>query len=721
MNPTKLELFHFLGVSKVQYRIPIFQRDYEWKPEHCAQLWSDVTHAATADKPHFLGTIVTKEEGFSDQGVTKRGIIDGQQRLTTLLLLLVAMRDHIKKTGKRPRMVSSPKSIENDYLVNDETRGDDHYRLLLRRNDKEALCALVDGKERAAVASETVCLKDNYKWFQTNLEHADLDSIWSGIRKLLIIVVQVESDDDAQAIFESLNSTGIGLRQSDLIRNRILMRLSPDEQELFYCRYWTKIEKLFSRRKDDFDDFASCYLDLKNKGKSRTKAGPAVYSAFRAFWRDIEGTDEPDIDKALQDILDHALRYAEFRYGRPKTDPAIKDRGERREGRYAAIRHSNPAAITVMRLLECRDRKDGDFSEDEFLDALRMIESYLMRRDVCQRAGNSYPSVFAELARGIGDSDPLTDLKVVLQRIPIRHTGYGFPSDADFRASLMSEKLYREGGENKACRRLLDGIEIYETKEPDVRLQKYQIEHIMPQGDLPTDWRDMLGDDWKKIHEEWRHRLGNLTLTGYNQKMSNRPFNEKKTIPGGFDDSAVQLNKSVRKQDRWTVNEMEARTKDLAEQSLEIWRALEVEKSEVLRWREERTRTQNEVEMLGAARVVFDSLHEQILGLGNVTKLNELDSVSYHRPGFFLEIKPQSTQLTLLLALDFDKADDPSGKKEDSRDRKAVSKARYMQQAGTIYPIKVPARTPMDRVLARTEEEVEAAFHLIRQAYQAAG
>ena len=424
MDVSKPGLLSFLD-GKLQYRIPIFQRDYEWKSEHCAQLWSDVTHAATGDKPHFLGTIVTKDEGLSDQGVAKKGIIDGQQRLATLLLLLVAMRDHIKKTGKRPRMVSSAKEIENHYLVNDEQKGDDHYRLLLRRNDKEELCALVDGRQRTQVTSESGCLKDNYNWFQKNLDHADLDSIWLGIQKLLVVAVHVDSADDAQAIFESLNSTGIGLRQSDLIRNRVLMRLSPEEQKLLYNRYWTKIEKLFSGRKDDFDDFASCYLDLKNKSKNRTKAGPAVYSAFRKFWRDTEGAGETDIDKALQDILDHALRYAEFRYGRPKTDLAIKDRGERREGRYAAIRHSNPAAITVMKLLECRDRKDGDFSEDKFLDALRMIESYLMRRDVCQRAGNSYPSVFAELARGIGDSDPLTDLKVVLKRIPISIQGMG--------------------------------------------------------------------------------------------------------------------------------------------------------------------------------------------------------------------------------------------------------------------------------------------------------
>ena len=672
-------------------------------------------HAASADNMrHFLGTIVTKYEGQSKQGVPTWGIIDGQQRLTTISILLIAMRDYMTETRKRLKTLSADE-LHGEYLVNPHKTGEDMYRLVLRRNDKDALCALVNC-DLSQVPAEYACVKANYDWFRSKIADADLGKLWSGIDRLLIAAVEVESSDDAQAIYESLNNTGINLSKSDLIRNRILMGLPADEQARLYGRYWTEIEDLFlGEKKEVFVDFVGCYLDMKRQRRDRTDRGLIYDPAFREFWREIEKGGAGAIEPALQDILDHARRYAEFRYGRLEKSRSRKKLSKGRESRYAPIRHSKPVAITVMRLLECRDREDCEFSEDRFLDALRVIESYLMRRDVCQRPGSSYRRVFAELASGIGASDPLMDLKVVFRMIPRKHAGYEFPSDTDFRAKLIGEDLYREDGENKACKRFLDGILNYETKEPDPHTHTYSIEHIMPQGNPRDEWKEMLGDEWKEIQEEWKHRLGNLTLTGYNQEYSNRSFAEKKKIENGFNDSAIRLNKYVREQEEWTRREMEERTGDLAERSLKIWKALEVDASEVLRWRKEREKAKSRVKMSEQVSAVFDDLHRRILDLGeDINTFNEAMTVSYHRRRFFLEILPQRTKLMLLLALDFDSAEDPSGKKKDPRERRSITGSQYKIEVRTIYSIPILAgRAPKD-------EMVKAAIHLIEQAYRAA-
>jgi Protein of unknown function (DUF1524) len=366
------------------------------------------------------------------------------------------------------------------------------------------------------------CLKTHQSIFgrtitiSNELSRANPADVYRGIGRLVIVDVALDRQtDDPQLIFESLNSTGVDLSQSDLIRNFILMRLPEKEQTNLYETYWCKIEALFEGSEWTFDAFARDYVALKTQASKQEKASE-IYYAFREFFPILK-EQSGSLDAGLADMLRHARHYAAFSLGRAVT-------GERARA-LAKIRHLvDVPAILIMQLLECRDQI-GSLTDSEFLEALAMIESYVLRRAICGYQTRGYWQIFASLAYSIGDERPFEDFKVTLAR---QHENYRFPTDAEFERALKEGDLYGL----RVCRHLLEGLENFGTKEP-TDTSSYSIEHIMPQNDrLRAEWRKMLGDNWKDAQKTWLHRLGNLTLTGYNTKYSDRPFDEKKTIAG---------------------------------------------------------------------------------------------------------------------------------------------------------------------------------------------
>jgi predicted transport protein len=329
-----------------------------------------------------------------------------------------------------------------------------------------------------------------------------------------------------------------------------------------------------------------------------------------------------------------------------------------------------------MQLLECRDHLNV-LSEDELLEALELVESYTVRRAICGYQTRSYWQIFANLAYGIGIKHPLQDLQIALAR---QHENYRFPSDEEFERQLKEADLYGL----RICRHLLEGLENYDTKEP-TDTSSYSIEHIMPQNErLRRGWREMIGENWKDIQKTWLHRLGNLTLTGYNTTYSDRDFDEKKTIKGGFSDSAVRLNKFVREQPVWTPKEISTRTNDLAKRALKVWPPLAVEQSLIdaanhLEKRKLAARQDvGKIEMTPDAKALFEGLRSRVIALdSDILELAEPNSISYHGPAFFLEVLPRAHKLTLLLALDFNEVDDPSGLAEDATEKKFFVHARH--------------------------------------------
>lgn len=683
----------FTGIinGTTQFVIPVFQRDYRWTEAQCQQLWNDIVHISTnPTRHHFLGSVVYISTGDSTAGFTRWLLIDGQQRVTTMTLLFIALRDHIKASQwAGSEHGPTEKRVDAYFVKNVQETGDRAYKLVLRRRDNATLRSLVDGKPAPKDASDRIL--DCYEFFREQLRTSDPELVYSGIGRLIVVDVTLNQGvDDPQLVFESLNSTGIDLSQSDLIRNFILMRLSERDQTRLYEEYWSPVEQLFRDSERAFDAFIRDYIALRTRASKQEKAED-IYFAFRRVFGDI-GRDVEAVEALLQELFKHAGYYASFAVGGDPSMPLS-----------AAFRHLrrlvDVPAILMMRLHQCHAQ--GTLSEVDFIAAVRLVDSYVFRRAICGEQTRGYWQTFANLAYAVNDSQPLQSLTVALARL---HDSYRFPSDREFQQALETRDMYGK----RVCFDLLDRLERFNNAEsPDT--SQYTIEHIMPQNErLAPEWREMLGPGWREIQLTWLHRLGNLTLTGYNSTYSDRPFDDKKTIEGGFDYSSIRLNKFVRQQTNWTPTEMEKRGRLLAVQALEIWPALTVdgglvEQAKVRDIQERALKTDvTRVPMSEHARMLFNSLRTRILEIDpSIIEIAESDSVSYHDPTFFLEVLPRKRHLTLLLALDYNEVDDPNGVAEDASEFKFFINASYQ---GGVH------------VRIGETEDIERALPLVRQA-----
>jgi hypothetical protein len=519
----------FSGIinGSTQFVIPVFQRDYRWEEAQCRQLWRDIKRAATASHGHFIGSVVYIATGDTFAGFTRWLLIDGQQRLTTLTLLLAALRNHIKDTNWRgDEDAPTAAKIDAYFLQNSQEEGKRRQKLVLRRRDDETLAAIISGGDLPVEPSDRVL--EAYELFQELIAESDPSEIYAGINKLVVVDVSLDRlHDDPQLVFESLNSTGVDLSPSDLIRNFILMKLPEADQTRLYNTYWSKIETLFRGSESVFDGFIRDYIALKKRATKQQKSS-TIYFAFREIWDELLLSLQ-SFDAVLEDMLRYGSYYAAFSLGRGVDG-----------GTLEALRNLHGLvevpAIAIMKLFDCFKSRQT-LSEQQFVEAIRLIESYVMRRAVCQEQTRGYWQVFADIAYNIDPEKPMDSLKVSLAS---QRETYRFVDDEVFNAALTGSDIYALRG---ICRKLLERLENANTKEPS-QLEKCSIEHVMPQNkNLAREWRNMLGAHWQEAQNTWVHRLGNLTLTAYNSELSDLPFDKKKELPNGFADSAVRLNK----------------------------------------------------------------------------------------------------------------------------------------------------------------------------------
>jgi uncharacterized protein with ParB-like and HNH nuclease domain/predicted transport protein len=679
-----------------QFIIPVFQRDYRWEEQQCRQLWADVLRAAksTSEQGHFIGSVVYISTGDNAAGFTRWLLIDGQQRLTTLTLLLTALRDHIKETnwtgGENDPTVNR---IEAYFLLNVQEDGARRQKLILRRRDQETLAALIDGGDKPT--NPSVRLLENYDLFRELLQASDPATIYAGVGKLVVVDVSLDRQhDNPQLVFESLNSTGVDLSQSDLIRNFILMRLPEADQTRLYNTYWSKVENVFRGSESSFDAFVRDYIALKTRAYKQEKAD-AIYLAFRDIWKQL--TDESgSIETVLGELLRYARYHAAFSLGSFKEGPLL-------ESLQQLHRLVDVPAILIMRLFDCHDRS-GTLTEADFIQSLALLESYILRRAICRQQTRGYWQIFANIAYDIDEASPYSSLKVGLAR---QRDAYGFPSSETFNKALLNDDLYHL----RVCRFVLDRLENFDTKEPSPT-KDLSIEHVLPQNEnLPISWKQMLGDNWSNVQKVWLHRLGNLTLTAYNSTYSDRPFEEKKAIEGGFSDSAVRLNKFVRDQSRWTETEIEQRGAQLAKRALEVWPLLIVDLAQLAKAKS------NELRKLAAkgdiatlkmddgASAILASLRSKISSLGDVIEVIEARSISYHAPEFFVEVLPRRNKLMLILALEFSEIEQPPTNAGDTADWKFFTNAKY---SGGTY-IRIASPSDMDAAMPLLQQSLQAA------------
>ncbi len=682
--------------GRKQFVIPVFQRDYSWTTEQCAQTWNDVNRAADSDGGgHFMGSIVYAPEN-TGASFSSWLVIDGQQRLTTLSLLLIALRDYIRENdwkGKEP----TPEQIDAYFLKNILEVGERGYKLALRRHDNATLRALIDGGNLDDVEDRSELILYAYEYFKQRFKSDEnrISEIYEGMGRIEIVDVKLEPNvDNPQLVFESLNSTGVDLTQSDLIRNYLLMGLTEPDQTRMYENYWSKIESLFLEAGSDPDAFLRDFMALRRHSTTQIRAD-RIYTRFKEFWQNNDLNTS--LEEILEDMLQSARRYTRFL--RPDRIESKELRAEMSQLRRLGVAH----AILVMRLYECYD--NGKLNDDELARALNLIGSFLVRRSVLKLNTRDYWSVFARIASSIQDEGSFESFQVALAR-----QTYRFPADEDFLSTLKERNLY----ELRNCWHILTQLENAGQKEPSPT-EEYSIEHIMPQSiGNDSEWQKMLGDDWEDVHKNLLHRLGNLTLTGYNSTYSNRSFEEKKTVRNGFEESAVRLNKYVREQSRWTAAEMKERGELLAARALEIWPYHGADPNlvinEEVRELRERSRQRGieDLDIRDGVRNIFVAVRKLISDLGESIEVVEGNSLCYYDTSarFCAEVQPMPRHIRVLVPVDFDEVSDPNGVTED------VSKRKFL--VGVIH------HECGVQIRVWNETQSESAVAIVRQAFNMA-
>ena len=550
MKATEVPVTKFLQKTQ-QFLIPIYQRTYSWTEKQCEQLWEDIVSAATRDRPsHFLGSVVYVEEGlFQVSDVSQLLVIDGQQRLTTITLLFAAFARAIDEKGSSE---TTAKKISNYFLFNSEERGEKRYKLLLTQSDRETLCAIIEDRPMPKKHSKNIV--NNFEYFQKNIAKSkiDLDTIYRGISKMIVVDISLDPNNDKpQLIFESLNSTGLALSQTDLIRNYILMGLERNVQERIYTDFWHPMEVSFGDSQE-FDDFIRDYLTIQTGQISNIRD---VYSSFKEY---TQGDKIKSIESLVSDLHYFAGFYTRLIF---ESEP------DRRLNQAIHNINALKSDVAYPLLLEAYVDHDRDIiSDDEILEIFEMVESYVFRRAICDIPTMSLNKTFAGLADQIEKSQYVESLRA---QFCMMGSYRRFPTDGEFADSLVLKDVYNT---TRIKKHLLDRLENHNRKER-VNIGEYTIEHIMPQNkDLPQKWKDSLGADWKGIHEKYLHTIGNLTLTGYNPELGDKPFLEKRDMEGGFAHSPIRLNSDLAELEKWGKTEILERGRTLAQKSVKVWR-----------------------------------------------------------------------------------------------------------------------------------------------------
>ena len=655
MKATEANLLKFLS-SRQQLMIPIYQRTYSWSRKECRQLWDDIIRVAV-DRDvdaHFVGSIVYIARGiYQATAIPQLLVIDGQQRITTISLLLAALARALRNTDED--LETSPKRIFNYYLVNQDESDELRYKLVLTRSDKDALCSVIDYQDVPAHSNNRIF--DNFRFFEKLIQESDLDLdvLYEGIGKLLVVDVSLDYRyDNPQLIFESLNSTGLDLSQADLIRNYILMGLEPDIQEDLYRRFWYPMEQKFGHAEYStlFDRFVRDYLTIK----SEVGTIPVIKQVYREFKSYVQHIRESDIEKIVADVYHYSRYFVRLAFPEQIDDPDI--------GAYLQDINTLKVDVAYPFLMEVYDDYEhhGRLARDEFIEILAMVESYIIRRAICGIQTNSLNKTFATLKRLIDKDNYLESVKAAF----LLQTSYRrFPRDEEFWSEFVIKDIYNL---RKRRNYMLSKMENFGRKE-FVNIEEYTIEHIMPQNlNLPTEWQTMLGNDWKRIQKQYLHTIGNLTLTGYNSELSDRPFAEKRDMEGGFADSPIRLNRSLATLDTWGEQEINNRTEQIAELALQIWTTPNLP-SEILdhynstedAYSPNGQYSLDHFEYLeGEMLQLFQALRTRILNLdASVREEPKKLYIAYKTTTNFVDIVPQKRGLRLSLNMKFDEIDDP--------------------------------------------------------------
>lgn len=545
----------YIEPNKKQYCIPVFQRDYAWTEEQCTKLFEDIVMAYKKDRPHFCGSFVYAPLS-SKKHIDSYIIIDGQQRFTTLYILIKALADSADNDRDKEAL--------QRYLYNEDKFDryglDEKSKLKLKpvKTDNDQLLLLMSGKIEQMDKSRRGIIYHNYMIFmqliKSFLEESSANSVLminDGIEKLICADIRLDTDDNAQEIFERINSTGIKLGLADLIRNYILM--TDTDQERLYEEYWLTVQNLLPDKL--LDNFFIDYLNMKSDGFVKESE---AYKSFKHVY--VEG--KYDNEKMLQEILHYAKQYYVFCYG-------SSDFGAEVNKALAGLRKLKQTTVYLFLFRVFDDYENGIINKNELARVLNMLLSYSIRRLVCEIGSNTLRGLYKTLyGRVFEQKENKNTYYDSLVSFFLQQTSKNtIPSDNEFVTALQEKNLYSK---NALCKYLLCAIENQGKETLDT--ENLSIEHIMPQNkNLSMSWQKMLGENWQSVHEKYLHTLGNLTLTGYNSELGDKPFEKKKEKLEETITHIAVLYSDVKDKSEWNSVNMEKRAKRLAEIILKLF------------------------------------------------------------------------------------------------------------------------------------------------------
>lgn len=654
MKANATRLLEFINNAS-QFIIPIYQRNYSWDRGKCKQLWDDIWSAGKSEGicGHFLGSIVYVEEDLGTVSLkSPLLVIDGQQRLTTITLLLAALREVV---GENEIVEGfSEAKITGYYLLNPLETGYRKYRLLLSDVDRDSLLYILGGPE-PKVAS--VAINTNYELFREWVRDCpDLKILCLGLQKLQIVDIALSrGTDNPQLIFESMNSTGMALSQADLIRNYLLMGLPPSEQAELYNGFWRPMELDFGQEayKTQFDSFIRHYLSWKTGDIPNINR---IYDEFKMFAQGAHSKGS-----TVKDILEDLRRSS--RHFCNMAIPLEKDRDLRNA--FLDLKELKVNVAFPMLLEWYYDYSIGVLEKSDLLAAVRLLESYVFRRAVCGIPTNSLNKTFLIFNRSLEKSNYLESIKV---SFALLGTYKRFPKDMEFQQALSSRNMFDNRRKYWAYR-----LENHDRKEP-VERGEYTVEHIMPQKEnLSAAWKEELGPDWERIHEQYLHTIGNLTLTGYNSEYGAKSFAEKRDGKNGFSSSPLHLNSGLGNTKVWNEDAIKTRAKYLCDLAVKTWIAPDMSAEILAKYKSVKEDSDGEYSFtdhpyLSNRQVerLFRNLRQQILDLEDlVTEEIRKKYIAYKLDTNFVDIIPLASSLKLILNMKFSEINDPQGLTRD--------------------------------------------------------
>lgn len=548
-----------------QFIVPIFQRNYSWQKSQYEQLWFDILRASKFKEKqnHFIGSIVYIDMGTPAGRPQQLLLIDGQQRLTTISILLCAIKDYVQKFNLETKLINLAK-IKNQFLYNSDEIDEDRYKLLLNVQDKETYIKLIDNTIFTVNKPATNIIKC-YEFFYERIEdfikqYGQIDEIYAGIFKLSLVSISLDKDsDNPQMIFESMNSTGKDLSQTDLLRNYLLMDLTPEKQTRLYKTYWKPMEELFGEDiyKNDvnkFDYFIRDFLTLKSDTGHICKINN-VYENFKRYYLD----NNCEKFAVLKDLFTYAKYYA--------CIDLLQENDDELKLYWQEFKKLDSHVVYPFLLKLYDDYSRQILIKEDFKKILQVVISYLWRRAICEIPTNSLSKTFATLYQAVDKDDYVNS---IIKAFVFKSSYKRFSSDYEVREKLQTKDIYHF----RLRKYLLEALENYYHKEPiDLNTANYTIEHIMPQNiEHNLSWQQMLGENWQEVHSLYLHTLGNLTITGYNAEMSNKSFGEKVNGESGFKYSHLKLNESIVQCDVWNKKAIQRRTNILTDIILKIWK-----------------------------------------------------------------------------------------------------------------------------------------------------